>query len=265
MIDVDLLRLQAVKTGLGIKYLAKDERISILLAQLHEIFSDTVVLKGGTAVNRGYLQPRQRGRFSEDIDLDYPRHQSLTTKINTIKTLMKKTIDFEISPPRMLHQTLRFDCHYVNQLDEKDRVQVEFYLSDRDPTQLPQTMLLQSPYTPASATLFTVYTLEELLAQKIITLYARGEGKDMYDVFYLLDLSFKKTIVQNACTQLFIHYHIPLDYAGFITELLKKLVTLQSNAKYIGNTTNHFIPQQLRPDWTIFINMLREKIEQKLI
>ena len=54
MIDLDMLKLQAVKTGLGIKYLSKEERISILLTQLNEIFPDDVVSKGGTAFNRGY-------------------------------------------------------------------------------------------------------------------------------------------------------------------------------------------------------------------
>ncbi len=54
MIDLDMLQLQAVKTGLGVKYLSKEEQISILLKQLNEIFSDDdVILKGGTAFNRG--------------------------------------------------------------------------------------------------------------------------------------------------------------------------------------------------------------------
>ena len=61
MIDLDMLKLQAVKTGLGIKYLSKEERISILLSQLNEIFQDDIILKGGTALNRGYLYSMQRG------------------------------------------------------------------------------------------------------------------------------------------------------------------------------------------------------------
>jgi len=90
MIDLDMLQLQAVKTGLGINYLAKEEKISQLLTQLHELFSDTVVLKGGTAVNRVFLQPHNRGRFSEAIDLDYRTGQTLQQKMNQIQTTMKK-------------------------------------------------------------------------------------------------------------------------------------------------------------------------------
>jgi len=247
MIDLDMLKLQAVKTGLGIKYLSKEEKISILLIQLNEIFPDAVVLKGGTALNRGYLHPIQRGRFSEDIDLDYCKHKSLDDKIKHTKTAMKKINEFNVLPPRILHRTLRFDCLYVNQLDEKDRVQVEFYLSEKKPAKPPQQILLQSQYIPVSATLFPVYSLEDLLGQKLIALYGRKEGKDIYDL-----------------SNLFIHYHISLEYPDFIQELIRKLDEMLSNSYYIGNATNHFIPRNLRPDWNIFIRMLKEKIIQRL-
>jgi len=264
MIDLDLLRLQAVKTGLGIKYLSKEERISILLSQLHEIFPDDIVLKGGTALNRGYLYPIQKGRFSEDIDLDFCRHLPLKDKITNIKTLMKKINEFEVLTPRILHRTLRFDCQYVNQLDEKDRVQVEFYLSEKTPALSPTNILLQSQYLPVSATLFTVYSLEDLFGQKLIALYNRGEGKDIYDVFYTLDIEFDIDILKESLIQLFNHYHIKQNYMDFIQELIKKIDDMQLNSKYIGNSTNHFIPYNLRPDWRIFIKMLKEKISQKL-
>lgn len=264
MINLDTLRLQAVKTGLGMKYLAKEEKISLLLIQLHEIFSDTVVLKGGTAVNRVYLQPQHRGRFSEDIDLDYRPSSTLPQKINHIKTSMKKINDFDVSPPRMLHSTIRFDCHYVNQLDEKDRVQVEFYLSEHKSAVHPQQTLVQSQYLLISATLFSVYALEDLIAQKLIALYRRGEGKDIYDVFYTLDLPTNHKIIQQALNHLFTHYHIELGYTEFIKAVEEKLIVLQKNARYIGNTTNHFIPKNLRPEWTVFIRMLQEKIKQNL-
>ena len=263
--DLDLLRLQAVKTGLGIKYLAKDERISLLLTQLHELFSDTIILKGGTALNRGYLQQVQRGRFSEDIDIDYPAHQSLAIKINHLKTTMKKIVEFDVSRPRMLHQTIRFDCHYINQLEERDRVQVEFYLSEGKTSSKPRVMVLQSQYIPVSATLFSVYIFEELLSQKMIALYNRGEGKDIYDVFYALDLTIDRAILRNALTQHLLHYHIPFEYKEFVKELRKKIEGWEQNAVYIGNTANHFIPQNLRPDWRMMMSMLQEKIERLIM
>ena len=264
MIDLDMLRLQATKTGLGIKYLSKEERISDLLMQLHEFFPDGVVLKGETALNRGYLRPQNKGRFSEDIDLDYCMSQTLDTKITNIKTIMRRINDFDVSQIRLHHRTLRFDCQYVNQINEKDRVQVEFYLSEKKPAVPPQEMLLESQYLPVSATLFRTYSLEDLLAQKLIALFNRKEGKDIYDIFYALDLPFEKNIMKDALSKLFVHYHITLEYRGFVQELVKKIDEMQLNAFYIGNATNHFIPINLRPNWTVFIRTLKEKITQKL-
>lgn len=264
MMDLDMLQLQAAKTGLGIKYLAKEERISLLLQHLHELFADSVVLKGGTALNRGYLQPLQKGRFSEDIDLDYPQPQPLPEKVERIQQTMRGMPDFTVSPHRMLHQTIRFDCRYTNQLNEQDRVPVEFFLSDRQPYRRPASMLLQSQYAPSQATLFTVYTFEELLAQKLITLYRRSEGKDIYDVFYALDLDFAPEAVQEICSGLLDYYHVGGSYEEFIQVLLHKVTELQRNAKDIGNSTNHFIPHRLRPDWPVFICTLSEKIRDKL-
>jgi len=265
MIDLDMLKLQAVKTGLGIKYLSKEERISILLTQLDEIFSnETIVLKGGTAFNRGYLYKTQKGRFSEDIDLDYCKHKSLNEKIQNIKKNMKKINDFNVSKPRLLHRTLRFDCFYTNQLEEKDRVQVEFYLSEKKSANIPQKILLQSQYLPVSATNFSVYSIEDLIAQKLISLFRRKEGKDIYDIFYGIDLKIDKKIVNVALLNLFVHYHINFKTKDFFEKLQNKLDEIESNSKYIANSTNHFIPKNLRPDWTVFVRGLKEKLIQKL-
>ena len=68
MADPELLRYLAAKSGLGLKYLSKDEKISILLGELRTRFPD-VVMKGGTAINRAYLSKSGVSRFS-------PRYRS---------------------------------------------------------------------------------------------------------------------------------------------------------------------------------------------
>ena len=263
MIDIDMLKLQAVKTGLGIKYLSKEESLSNLLKQLNEIFPEkTIVLKGGTALNRGYLYQEKKGRFSEDIDLDYIKKISLNEKIKNIKKNMKKIVDFKIDKPRMLHRTIRFDCIYTNQIEEKDRVQVEFYLSNKNKIGNFKKILLQSQYLPTQATNFNVYIFEELLSQKLIALYRRTEGKDIYDLYYGLDLEFRKKEIYNSLISLFNHYHIDLNQIDFFKKLEKKISDMESNSKYIGDSTNHFIPKNLRPNWKMFIADLKEKIDQ---
>lgn len=243
MMDIQLLRHQAIKTGLGLKYLSKEEHLTHLLKQLNELFSNNCILKGGTALNKGYLQSLQKARFSEDIDLDYHTKQTRTQSIETIKKTMENITDFTITKPRLQHHTLRFDCYYTNQLNEKDRIQTEFYLQKSNSVKPPQPIIIQPQYIPAPATLFTTYCLEDLLAQKLTALYKRNQGKDIYDIFYALDLSYNKTYVKQSLTTHLTHNHITLTYKEFIHDLLKKIDHMQSNAYYIGNTTKSFHPK----------------------
>ncbi|MHC1575572.1 MAG: nucleotidyl transferase AbiEii/AbiGii toxin family protein [Candidatus Methanogasteraceae archaeon] len=84
MADPEILRYLSAKTGLGLKYLSKDERISIALEQLRDLFPDAI-LKGGTALSRVYLAKIGVSRFSEDIDLDFVSDATLDGKISVIK------------------------------------------------------------------------------------------------------------------------------------------------------------------------------------
>ena len=53
-----------------------------------------------------------------------------------------------------------------------------------------------------------------------------------------------------------------LDHADFLDSLLTKLKTARKNAYYIGNSTDHFIPRDLRPNWEIFIDTLMLKLDK---
>jgi len=55
-----------------------------------------------------------------------------------------------------------------------------------------------------------------------------------------------------------------VNQVRFQSDLLLRLEEARKNAYYIGNSTNHFIPRNLRPDWKIFIDTLTLKIERTL-
>lgn len=204
MADPEILRYLSAKTGLGLKYLSKDERISIAMEQLHNLFPDAI-LKGGTALSRVYLAKIGVSRFSEDIDLDFVSDATLDEKIFVIKEKVAEIEGFDIKGPRMfdikgpriLHRTLRFDCHYVNEFGDKDRIRIEFYLTRTDFVNIQDT-LVKSPLIETHPTIFRVYSLEDLMARKFIALYNRMEGKDIYDLFYCLDLDFNRENLLKA-------------------------------------------------------------------
>lgn len=257
MTDPELLRYLGARTGLGLKYLSKDEKISIILSRIRDLFPE-VVMKGGTALNRVYLAKAGVSRFSEDIDLDYRSGGTLAEKIGSISDRMKTIQGFGIEGPKILHRTLRFDCRYTNEFGDRDRIMVEFYLNR---TRAVKTLdaLVASPFIETHPTLFTVYSLEDLLAQKLVALASRGEGKDVYDVFYCLQEKIDRAAFDEAFGYVAKTYHI--DTATFPERLIGTLHTLRKNTAYIGNSTNHFIPRKRRPDWSTLTDSLIEELE----
>jgi len=254
--DIEMLRYISAKTGLGLNYISKDEKVSYLLTQLWDIFGEKMILKGGTALNRVYLSKIDVSRFSEDIDLDYFGDEALNDKIENIKKKMESIRDFEVKGPRILHRTLRFDCYYVNELGNRDRVMVEIYLGM--PLYLTcLTSLVKSPFVDTYPTIFSVYSLEDLLARKIVTLYNRTEGKDIYDIFHTLRCDFNRKSFKKTVAMSLKFYRIE---ENFYQGLIRRLNEAEKNAKYIENSTNHFIPGRLRPDWREMMITLKEEL-----
>lgn len=260
MADPEILRYISAKTGLGLKYLSKDEKISVVLEQLRDLFPE-VILKGGTTLNRVYLAKLGVSRFSEDIDLDFISNKGLNEKIATIKERVLGIKGFDIEGPRILHRTLRLDCYYMNEFDERDRIMIEFYLTKTESLKT-EDVLVKSPFIETHPVILKVYSLEDLMARKFITLYNRMEGKDIYDLFYCLDLDFDKGDLLKALSLMLDFYKV--NQQSFLNELLLRLKEARKNAYYIGNSTNHFIPRNLRPDWKVLIDTLMLKIEGAL-
>ena len=140
-------------------------------------------------------------RFLEDIDLDFISNKGLDEKMSIIRDRAKEIKGFDVEGPRVLHRTLRFDCYYLNEFEQRDRIRLEFYLSQTEAVKT-EEVLVKSPFIETHPVIFKVYSLEDLMARK--------------------------------------------------------------NAYYIGNSTNHFIPRNLRPDWKVFIDTLLLKIERGL-
>ena len=258
MADPEILRYISTKTGLGLKYLSKDDKISIVLEQLRFLFPE-VILKGGTALNRVYLAKFGVSRFSEDIDLDFISDKSLEEKISAIRERVTEIKEFNIEGPKILHRTLRFDCYYMNEFGDKDRIRIEFYLTRTESLKV-EDVLVKSPFIETHPTIFRIYSLEDLMARKFIALYNRMEGKDIYDLFYCLDLDFDEEDLFKALSIMLDFYRV--DQPGFPDDLLLRLENARENSYYIGNSTNHFIPRNLRPDWKIFIDTLILKTER---
>lgn len=262
MVDVDFINLVAAKSGLGRKFISKDEKLSLLIGQLAAALeSEFAVLKGGTVLNRVYLP--KVARFSEDIDVDLISRLPVGERVKKVKKAMGLVKGFEVSKPRMLHRTARFDCHYTNEFGERDRVRVEFYLSFTRlvAAKKPAEAAISSIFLPSTPSVFKVYSLEDMLARKLVALYRRAEGKDMYDTFHMLGLEFDKKALRVAIRRMLGFLKLRLSVGGFLEKVAEKAEAATGNWRYIMDSTNHYIPIDLRPNWDTFIRSLSLKIE----
>ena len=218
-------------------------------------------LKGGTVLNRVYLG--DNGRFSEDLDIDIFGNLSIDDKLKELKNAAKRLLEYKIEGPRILHLTARFDAFYINEFGDKDRVMLEFYLANKKPVVARpiESILIHSRFIETSPAMFPCYSLEDLIAQKLVTLSFRGRGKDIYDLFYALDLTHDSILVKEALIKRLALRGKTINPDDFFKSLLdqeEKFLTISAQLK---NSINHYIPRDQRPNWKIFISTLFDKLK----
>lgn len=235
--NLEELRRVAAKEELSLNFVAKDEMLSKALLKLQG--HKDLILKGGTAINRVYLKNK---RFSEDIDFDLifkttPK-QALARTDEIIKTLS----EFELAIPQIMNLTIRYDLTYTNPGGQKDKIRVEFRVASKAHYFSPR--VVNFGYVPMESALLNVYDLEELIRHKLTCILSRKEGKDLFDLYYLLELP-----------------HTPLGLKKEDKEKLLTALTLtETEIKQITKATNNYIPLKLRPTWGMMIKELKEKI-----
>ena len=235
--DMHELRRIAAREELSLNFVAKDEMMSILLAQLQGI--DDIILKGGTAINRVYLNKK---RFSEDADFDLIYTGTAKDALSRTQEIIAHLKSFIVEKARIMKQTIRYDLQYTNPLQHKDLLRLEFRVT---PAASQYSKRIVNPgFVPADAALLNVYEINQLILHKIECILSRREGKDLFDLYFLLEIS------------------SPPISAAQKEKLRQRLSLSVAEIKVIANTLNHYIPKMLRPDWEIFIEELKEKIER---
>lgn len=237
--DVDELRRLAAKEEISLNYVAKDEMVSKVLFDLQGF--DDLILKGGTAINRVHIKNR---RFSEDIDFDLLFKGTAKMALSRTKKIIEKLVGFYVAQPRIMKEVIRYDLFYTNPLQHKDKIRLEFHVCAKAAHYTKR--VVNFGFVPHDSALLQVYDAEEIIKQKIACIMTRLEGKDFFDLYYLLDAV--KTPVRISREE---------------KELLLKRVTLdKEQITLVANVINHYIPRGQRPDWGVFLEGLKKKIEK---
>ncbi len=183
----DLIRL-ARREDIGLGRLEHEYVILCLLDTLASVpLGDDLALKGGTALRQFYFPD---WRYSEDLDFSSLLPLDATELEIAIECWFAHTEEVHTISLRLrrFHRadgTARLRGQYRGPLEHPAPVLFDFTLDE--PILLPPVRrpVVASPF-PAPPPVVLVYTLEELLAEKMRSILQRGKARDYYDVWRLL-------------------------------------------------------------------------------
>lgn len=162
----------------------------IITRAIIEIFSDDLLknalsFRGGTALHKLYLQPQ--AHYSEDIDLVQINSEPINQILKQIRERLsflgtKRTVMQHIHNNTIIY---RFDTSTQPIINMRLKIEINtrehFHVLG----------LKQIPYKVengwfSAECMLKGYELEELLGTKLLTLYQRRKGRDLFDLYWAL-------------------------------------------------------------------------------
>lgn len=195
MIRLSEISKLAHQLGLGDKTIEKDYVLTwVLLALADSPLCELLAFKGGTAIKKMYIPDY---RFSEDLDftlLDASlTNDALQASVEGLFPWLKREANLTLATRKVEVHSSGNPALYLNyvgplQGDLASRfIKVDFS-RDEALEFPPRRERLQTGYSDCQGRIasLTVYSLEEILAEKLRSLLTRTEPRDLYDVHYLL-------------------------------------------------------------------------------
>ena len=212
--------------------------------------AENIYFKGGTAIHLFFNSPR----FSEDLDFSTIYSKEKITKI--IKRVEAKLIQ-ELPSVKIfsLYQgkkSIRFRLKY-SAVDFRYPFVIRLDFTEKDKPfgkAVSSTLVTRFPMT-----LFPIvnhFSIEEILAEKVRAFLTRGKGRDVFDLWFLLEkgIIFDSKMVEQK-----------LKSVGRKFEKQKLIDKIRNfSQKRLERDLNKFLPQSHRK----IVNNLKQKLNQRL-
>lgn len=159
--------------------------ISRALVDLYqnETISNALVFRGGTALNKLYINPP--ARYSEDIDLVQLKSAPIGPVIDAIRDALFPWFG---EPKRIrTERSIKLIYRYKTFEQEPTKLKIEINTTEHFQVNKLRAFPFEarSDWFEGSANIIT-YDLEELMATKLKALYQRRKGRDLFDWWYVL-------------------------------------------------------------------------------
>ncbi|MFB6209169.1 MAG: nucleotidyl transferase AbiEii/AbiGii toxin family protein [Candidatus Nanohaloarchaea archaeon] len=217
-------------------YQEKDYLQNILL---REISGEDMVFKGGTCLKICYNLPR----FSEDLDFNTEKAPEEIEEIirNGVKAFGRMGIDTEFERSEKFEQNSSYTAHirfegplYRGNRSSTNTVQVD--AGKRTGTIL-ETDVKQvtSPYPDIPSYFLTTIQLEEILAEKIAAMDERSKGRDLFDIWFLIDKTGinEDLIDQKTSGSISVSFPSEEDYRRDLSDLLPNVPPYEKVSKSV--------------------------------
>lgn len=144
--------------------------------------SNTLVFRGGTALNKLFLKPP--ARYSEDIDFVQKRAEPIGETLSAIRNALNPWLG---EPKRKITERgAKLIYKYTSIEGSPAKLKIEINTTEH----FQVLDLLQIPYSITSGwfsgeCIIETYQLEELMATKLRALYQRRKGRDLFDLWWI--------------------------------------------------------------------------------
>ncbi len=263
MITDNIISEMSKKEGIGWHIVEKDYFLTLLLEGIaaNPVLHDTLVFKGGTALRKIYFQ---HYRYSEDLDFTLKNalaESKARDSFNAVFEYLRKEYNANFTIKSFYHKNWFSDIkiQFFGLKGQKNTITIDIS-SDEIIVDKVQKGNVFNPYYGKTIPV-SVYSLEEILAEKLRSFLQRTRVRDYYDAWYILTND-KDKLDMRKVKEIFIKKveYKKLAFSGK-EQLLEPDKIEQAKAYYERQLKEHL---KTLPDFDTLINELRESIDEIL-
>ena len=192
MISAEDMRRIAREEKLAAGIVEKDYALTWLLKGYFLMDSgldDRLILKGGTAIRKVYFP--QVWRFSEDLDFTVVKAvkpEGIRESMQQLfgRLLRESGINYSFESFHLTEGSIMANVQFLGPLGFTNRIRHDISLNEKMVLE-PERRLVRTNYSDLAEFEVVVYSLSEILVDKIRSIMQRGYSRDYYDVWRLLN------------------------------------------------------------------------------
>lgn len=188
--DADDLRRLAGRTGFDLATLEKDYALSWLIQGIYgqnSRLAPFLIFKGGTAIRKVYYR---EWRLSEDLDFTILKSIEPGTVQAGFQTVFAQVerqsgISYDFKQYHERPYVILARAQFRGPLDQRNTIKVDISLNEKL-VENPARVDVSPDYDDIPGYEALVYSLREILVEKLRSIMQRGYARDYYDVWRLL-------------------------------------------------------------------------------